>query len=58
MYFKSHALVLYYEYSDNNWFAYKGNTNRKKSHTKEVWLISCFSKIGKTYQLAYSKQET
>jgi transcriptional regulator with XRE-family HTH domain len=29
MYFKSHALVLYYEYSDNNWFAYKGNTNRE-----------------------------
>jgi hypothetical protein len=36
MYFKSHALVLYYEYSDNNWFAHKGNTHRKKFDTREV----------------------
>ena len=40
MYFKSHALVLYYEYSDNYWFAYKGNTHRKKSHTRELNKIN------------------
>jgi len=58
MYFKSHSILLYNEYSNHHWLAYKGNTNREKSNTRELWLISCFGKIGKTYQLAYGKQGT